>query len=213
MRDTVKLAPIIVWKNHGQIILYLILMGLIVLSGMATAPLFPPTYLAFLAGMSIVALLGLLLARFVKALSFLQVPLLISVSYLSGLMLYLLLLNGTGWQILAIPLLALLANYLVLTACIRLLKFQFQRFNLVLALLAIIFAFVGGFLIYISGRGGLQFIWLFATLLCLDILLYTLMQQILKTEDQPIYPMLSGVVLLHIALFFNLISIFTLFST
>ena len=135
---------------------------------------------------------------------FLQMPLLILACYLSGLMLYLLLTTGTSLQM---PLLGLVANYLVLTICIRFLKFQFQGFNIILALLAIIFAFVGAFLIYISGKDARQIIWLLATFLCLDILLYTLMQQILKTEDQSIFPMLSGFVLLHIALFFNLISL------
>ena len=188
------------WQNYLQMTSYLLLMGLIVASGLFLSTYLSPTWIVLLSSFSIIVLLALLASRVLKILRVLQVPLLLLACLISGVMLSQI---TSDMPYLQGTLIMLLLNYLLLSSIHYILKFEFQGFNLLLVILAICFSVVGSLLIFVEGNNILQLIWTLATFLCLDILLYTLIQQVLQTKDQSILPMLSGVVLLHIALFMN----------
>ncbi|MEL6406439.1 MAG: hypothetical protein AAFR81_18860 [Chloroflexota bacterium] len=193
---------------HPLILLgsYMGIMSSLVLCGIWLAYQLPSAWVVFLAGISILLLLGLLVARFINRLSMLQHPLMVLVCLVSGLMLA---------QLITAPaqaytaLIVLGVNLLCLGILTSQRIFAFQRFNLLLAVLAICFSFIGMILIFVQVNTAIQLIWLIAGSVCLDILLYTLLQQILQTEDESVFTLAIGVVLLQIALFMNLLLIFS----
>lgn len=188
------------WLNYFKMSVYLLAMAILVALGFGLSSYLSSTWIAVLSGLSILVLLALLASRLMKPLAFLNLPLLILVCLISGVMLSQL---TRDMRQLQMALCILFLNYLLLSSIDYIVKFEFQGFNLLLVILAISFSLVGSLLIFVEGNNLLQLIWTLATFLCLDILLYTLMQQVLQTEDKAVLPMLSGVVLLHIALFMN----------
>src|SRR5690606_18933823 len=115
-------------------------MGSIVALGLVLASVIPAPIVATLAGLSLFVRIALLVTRFIKGLSILQIPLLIVACLVSGLMLSQI--TNSIWHLTLISI-ALCVNFLLLLIGAQWLPFQFQKFNLLLAILAICFSFVG----------------------------------------------------------------------
>jgi hypothetical protein len=99
----------------------------------------------------------------------------------------------------------LATNFILLVLFARYAQAEFQRFNLLLAILAIAFSFIGIMLIFVEEETSIRLIWTTAAFICLDILLYTLLKKILKTEAKEYFSLASPIILLQIGLLVNVL--------
>jgi len=84
-------------------------------------------------------------------------------------------------------------------------SFDFERFSMVLGILALVFSLLGVLLVYAQGLWWLSALWAILALLCLSVILYTLCQHILHSMvNTDLMVGISGVVLLTSGVFLNL---------
>lgn len=189
------------WYRWLSTSLGLLAMAVVTALGGFAADLLPTSVVAMLSGISVFVLLGLLLVRFIKQLAAFHLPMLLLTCLLSGLMLYPLLQQPAR---LATTLTLLTLCYGLLTLVAAYLRLQFERFNTVLALLALSFSFIGAILVFMSGSIPMQILWTSAAFVCLALLILVSLRGLLHEEDSDYLNTLSGLTLLHIASLMNL---------